>query len=32
VKAGRVHEAAKLVAATGSEFINRYKAWIDPYL
>ena len=32
VKAGRVHEAAKLVAAIAPEFISRYKTWIEPYL
>jgi uncharacterized protein YutE (UPF0331/DUF86 family) len=30
--AGRVHEAALLVLEYSAEFLDRYRAWIEPYL
>jgi uncharacterized protein YutE (UPF0331/DUF86 family) len=32
LKAGRLHEAVKLVLAAAQDFIGPYGAWIAPYL
>jgi uncharacterized protein YutE (UPF0331/DUF86 family) len=32
VKAGRLHEAVALLAASARDFIGPYTAWIEPYL
>jgi uncharacterized protein YutE (UPF0331/DUF86 family) len=32
VKAGRLHEAVELLAASARDFIGAYAAWIEPYL
>lgn len=32
ITAGRVHEAAKLAAASAPEFLERYRLWIEPHL
>jgi hypothetical protein len=32
VPAGKVHEAAELIAVCAREFIGPYRAWIEDYL
>lgn len=32
VPAGKVHEAAELIAASAREFIGPYRAWVEDYL
>ena len=32
VPAGRVHEAAELIAASAREFIGPYRTWVEAYL
>jgi uncharacterized protein YutE (UPF0331/DUF86 family) len=30
--AGRVHQAAELVRGSATDFISRYRTWVEPYL